>query len=213
MLFRSVPHQGQQVFEPGDLNYRVVREWIGAGAKLNVKAPRVAKIELSPQNPIVQRVGARQQMRVIATYADGSTRDVTTLAFVETGNQDVAKTDSANVVTTLRRGEAPMLARFEGAYAATTVTVMGNRSGFAWSEPEKWNKVDEFTAAKWQRMKILPSELCTDDEFIRRAFLDLTGVPPSADEVKAFLADKRPVREKRDALVDKLIGKIGRAHV
>ena len=202
----GVPHQGQQVFEPGDLNYRVVREWIGAGAKLNVKAPRVAKIELSPQNPVVQRVGARQQMRVIATYADGSTRDVTTLAFVETGNQDVAKTDSANVVTTLRRGEAPMLARFEGAYAATTVTVMGNRSGFAWSEPEKWNKVDEFTAAKWQRMKILPSELCTDDEFIRRVFLDLTGVPPSADEVKAFLADKRPVREKRDALVDKLIG-------
>ena len=202
----AVPHQGQQVFEPGSLNYRIIREWIGAGAKLNAKAPRVTKIELSPQNPVVQKVGARQQMRVIATYADGSTRDVTTLAFVDTGNQDVAKTDSANVVTTLRRGEAPMLARFEGAYAATTVTVMGDRSGFAWAEPEKWNKVDEFTAAKWQRMKILPSGLCTDDEFIRRVYLDLTGVPPTADEVKAFLSDKRPNREKRDALVDRLVG-------
>jgi WD40 repeat protein len=202
----AVPHQGQMVFEPGSLNYRIIREWIGAGAKLNAKAPRVTKIELSPQNPVVQKVGARQQMRVIATYADGSTRDVTTLAFVDTGNQDVAKTDSANVVTTLRRGEAPMLARFEGAYAATTVTVMGDRSGFAWAEPEKWNKVDEFTAAKWQRMKILPSGLCTDDELIRRVYLDLTGVPPTADEVKAFLSDKRPVREKRDALVDRLVG-------
>ena len=202
----AVPHQGQKVFEPGDLNYRIVREWIGAGAKLQASAPRVTKIELFPKNPVVQKVGARQQMRVLATYADGSTRDVTTLAFVDTGNQDVAKTDSANVVTTLRRGEAPMLARFEGAYAATTVTVMGDRSGFAWAEPEKWNKIDEFAAAKWQRMKILPSELCTDDEFIRRVFLDLTGVPPSAEEVKAFLADKRPTREKRDALVDTLVG-------
>ncbi|MBI5800871.1 MAG: DUF1553 domain-containing protein [Verrucomicrobia bacterium] len=202
----AVPHQGQKVFDPGELNYRIIREWIGAGAKLNVKAARVTKIELSPQNPVVQKVGARQQMRVIATYSDGSTRDVTTLAFVDTGNQDVAKTDGANVVTTLRRGEAPMLARFEGAYAATTVTVMGDRSGFAWAEPEKWNKIDEFSAAKWQRMKILPSGLSTDDEFIRRVHLDLTGVPPGADEVKAFLADKRPTREKRDALVDKLVG-------
>jgi len=202
----AVAHQGQQVFTPGSLNYRIIREWIGAGAKLNATAPRVTKIELSPQNPVVQKVGARQQMRVIATYADGSTRDVTTLAFVDTGNQDVAKTDAAGIVTTLRRGEAPMLARFEGAYAATTVTVMGDRTGFTWAEPEKWNKVDEFTAAKWQRMKTLPSGLSTDDEFIRRVYLDLTGVPPTADEVKAFLADKRPVREKRDALVDRLVG-------
>ena len=202
----AVPHQGQQVFLPGDLNYRIVREWIGAGAKLQTSSPRVTKIELSPQNPVVQKVGARQQMRVLATYADGTTRDVTTLAFVETGNQDVAKSDAAGIVTTLRRGEAPMLARFEGAYAATTVTVMGDRSGFTWAEPEKWNKIDEFSAAKWQRMKILPSGLCTDDEFIRRVFLDLTGVPPTSDEVKAFLADKRPTREKRDALVDQLVG-------
>ncbi len=202
----AVPHQGQKVFEPGDLNYRIVREWIGAGAKLNAQAPRVTKIELSPQNPVVQKVGARQQMRVIATYADGSTRDVTTLAFVDTGNQDVAKSDAAGIVTTLRRGEAPMLARFEGAYAATTVTVMGDRTGFVWAEPEKWNKIDEFTAAKWQRMKTLPSGLCTDDEFIRRVYLDLTGIPPTSEEVKTFLGDTRPTREKRDALVDKLVG-------
>ncbi len=202
----AVPHQGGKVVEPGDLHYRIIREWIGAGAKLNEKSVRVAKIDLYPQNPVVQRIGSRQQMRVVATYADGSTRDVTTLSFIETGNQDIAKTDATGLVNTLRRGEAAMLARFEGNYASTTVTVMGDRSAFAWQEPEKWNKIDEFVAAKWQRMKILPSGLCTDDEFIRRVYLDLTGMPPSAEEVMAFLADSRPVREKRDALVDKLIG-------
>ena len=202
----AVPHLGAKVIEPGDLNYRIIREWIGAGAKLDEKSSRVAKIELSPQNPVVQRAGSRQQMRVVATYTDGSVRDVTSLAFVESSNMDIAKTDPSGVVSTLRRGEAAMLARFEGAYDATTVTVMGDRDGFAWSEPEKWNKIDEFTAAKWQRMKILPSALCTDDEFMRRVYLDLSGVPPSSDEVKAFLADTRPTREKRDALVDKLVG-------
>ncbi|NDD40255.1 MAG: hypothetical protein EB082_17910, partial [Verrucomicrobia bacterium] len=60
----AVPHQGQQVFQPGDANYRIVREWIGAGAKLSTSTPRVTKIDLSPKNPVVQRVGSRQQMRV-----------------------------------------------------------------------------------------------------------------------------------------------------
>ncbi len=55
-------------------------------------------------------------------------------------------------------------------------------------------------------MKILPSGLCTDAEFIRRVHLDLTGLPPTADEVRTFLADSRDSRVKRDALVDRLIG-------
>ena len=55
-------------------------------------------------------------------------------------------------------------------------------------------------------MKILPSELCTDAEFIRRVYLDLTGLPPTAEDVRAFLADTRDARVKREALVDRLIG-------
>ena len=135
---------------------------------IDLGVARVKAIEVFPKNPVVPEPGARQQFRVVATFSDGKMRDVTAEAFIESGNQDVATADERGVVTTLRRGEAPVLARFEGSYAATTVTVMGDRTGFAWAEPEKWNKVDEFTAAKWQRMKILPSELCTDDEFIRR---------------------------------------------
>jgi hypothetical protein len=155
---------------------------------------------------VLQQVGARQQMRIVATYADGRQRDVTAEGFIETGNPDVVVTERGGLIHTLRRGEAAVLARYEGSYTATTVTVMGDRSGFVWREPEKWNRIDEFTAAKWRRMKILPSALCTDEDFLRRVSLDLTGLPPTADEVRAFLADRRPTREKRDALVDRLIG-------
>lgn len=202
----AVPHEGGPRTAYDDKYYRILRAWIAGGAKLDLASPRVASIEVSPRDPVLQRVGSRQQMKIIATYADGRRRDVTAEGFIESGNQDVAVIEHGGLVRTLRRGEAPLLARFEGAYAATTVTVMGDRAGFEWREPEKWNRIDEFTAAKWRRLKILPSELSADADFLRRVHLDLTGLPPSAEEVRAFLADARPVREKRDAVIDRLIG-------
>ncbi len=202
----AVPHEGGQRTKLDDKYYRILRAWIADGAKLDVTAPRVARIEVTPQNPVLQAIGSKQQMRIIATYADGRQRDVTAEGFIESGNQDVAVTERGGLVSTLRRGEAPILARYEGNYAATTVTVMGDRSGFVWSEPEKWNKIDEFTAAKWQRLKILPSGLCSDEDFLRRVTLDLTGLPPTAAEVREFLADTRATRVKRDAVIDRLIG-------
>jgi acetyltransferase-like isoleucine patch superfamily enzyme len=59
------------------------------GATLDLKSPRVVKIEVLPQDPVVQQIGSRQQMRVVATYGDGNVRDVTAEAFIESGNTDV----------------------------------------------------------------------------------------------------------------------------
>lgn len=202
----EVPHEGGRRTTRDNKYYQVIRQWIAEGAKLDMKSPRVVKIEILPQNPVVQEIGSKQQMQIKATYADGFTRDVTAEAFVESGNTEVATIDTNAVITTVRRGEAPVLARFEGNYVATTITVMGDRTGFVWKQPETWGKIDELVAAKWERMKIEPSELCTDMEFIRRVYLDLTGLPPSPEQIRAFVADSRATREKRDALVDSLIG-------
>jgi hypothetical protein len=209
MLLKStsaVPHVGGQVVQPGEPYYEIIRRWIADGAKLNLDTPRVAKIEVFPQNPVVQLIGAKQQLRVVASFADGTQRDVTREAFVESGNTEVATTDRNGLLKAIRRGEAPMLVRYEGAYAATTLTVMGDRTGFVWTEPPAHNRIDELVAAKWQRMKIQPSQLCSDSDFIRRVSLDLTGLPPKAEEVKAFLADTRDTKIKRDELIDKLVG-------
>lgn len=202
----AVPHEGGQLTVPGELYYETLKAWIGLGAKLDMRTPRVTSIEVSPKNPVIERIGARQQMRVIARYADGYVKDVTAEAFLESGNGDVIEADKKGLMTSLRRGEAPVLARFEGAYAATTITVMGDRTGFAWKEPEKWNKIDELVAQKWRRMKIEPSGLCDDADFLRRIHLDLTGLPPKPEEITAFLADKRDVRVKRGEIIDQLIG-------
>ncbi len=201
----TVPHEGGQRTTPDSREYAILRQWIANGARLSLDTPRVTRIEILPENPVVQAIGARQQMRVVATYADGERRDVTAEAFIESGNSEVAQVDSTGLVSTLRRGEAPLLARFEGSYAATTVTVMGDRTGFVWADPPIHNRIDELVAAKWRRMKLLPSDLCSDAEFVRRVYLDLTGLPPSPDEVRDFLANPRDRRSKRDALIERLL--------
>ncbi len=194
----AVPHVGGQLTPPGEPYYEILRRWIAEGARLDLDAPRVAGIAMEPVNPVVQQIGARQQMRVVATYTDGSPpRRDRGGVHRQRQHRSGRPSTQAGVVTTLRRGEAPVLARFEGAYAATTITVMGDRTGFVWEQPETWNRIDELVADKWQRMKILPSGLCSDDEFLRRVTLDLTGLPPTADEVRAFLADAR--RDARQA--------------
>ena len=201
----SVPHKGGQPVQKDTRYYRLLRDWIRDGAKLDLDTPKVTAVEIFPKNPILVDADWQQQMRVVATYADGSTRDVTREAFLEIGNIEIASV-KGSIVKALRRGETSVLARYEGAFTATTFTVMGNREGFAWTKPPTWGEVDRLVADKWERMKIKPSELCSDAEFIRRVYLDLTGLPPSADDVKVFLDDPRPTREKRDELVDRLIG-------
>jgi hypothetical protein len=202
----AAPHVGGVLMQPGEPYYELLRMWIAQGVKLDLDAPRVASITVLPNNPTLPLEGMKQQMKVLATYTDGEVRDVTAEAFLESSLTEVLTVDKAGLATAIRRGEASVLARFEGAYAATTMVVMGDRSGFEWKPAVVQNHIDELVDQKLQRLKILPSELCTDAEFLRRIYLDLCGVPPSPEEVRSFLADTRPSREKRDEVIDRLIG-------
>jgi hypothetical protein len=202
----SIPHVGGVRTTVDHPYYTLVRDWISQGVKLDLDGPRVAKIDVSPVNPTVPLPGMKQQVAVMATYTDGAVRDVTREAFIESGNIEIIEANTSGVLTTLRRGEAPVLVRYEGAYAATTIVVMGDRSGFAWEERPQHNYIDQLVDKKLQQVKILPSELCADEEFVRRVYIDLTGLPPSGEQARAFLAAPGESRAKRDALVDQLVG-------
>jgi WD40 repeat protein len=204
----AVPHQGGQVLTPGTPYYELLHAWISDGARLNLTAPRVTRLEIMPANPVVETLGATQQIRVVAFYSDGTERDVTREAFVESGNTDVVKAvaDQPGLLEALRRGEAAALVRYEGNYAATTLTVMGDRSGFEWEDSPANNRIDELVAAKLERTKTAASPLTDDYEFVRRVYLDLTGLPPTPEQIHAFIDDARDTRTKRDALVSRLVG-------
>src|SRR2546423_1794476 len=68
----------------------------------------------------------------------------------------------------------------------------------------KKNFVDEFIFGRMERDKIPHAALAGDAEFLRRAYLDATGLLPTPDQVRSFLTDNDP--NKRDKLIDSLIG-------
>ena len=202
----AIPHAGGVLTSPGEPAYEMLRRWVAEGVKFDREAVRVRSIELFPKDPTVARPGSKQQFAVIATYTNGQTRDVTAEAFIESSNGEVATVDRTNKLTAIRRGEATMLARYEGAYSASTVVVMGDRSGFVWSAPPALNFIDELVDKKLKRVKVLPSPLCDDAEFIRRIYLDIAGLPPTPEAAQKFHDDPRESRVKREALIESLVG-------
>ena len=203
----EVPHKGGQVIVPGERDYSVIHQWIAEGAIPDVETTqRVERLEVIPDSAELAMPGMKQQLIVIAHYPDGATRDVTREAKFTSSVGEVANVTDKGVVTAERRGETAILTRYEGAYSTNNIIVMGDRSGYKWVETPEYNYIDTHVHNKLKRMKVLPSELCTDEEFVRRIYFDLTGIPPTPKQVRGFLTDKTPSKVKREQLIDALVG-------
>ncbi len=68
----------------------------------------------------------------------------------------------------------------------------------------KRNFIDEEILSKLQKLNVAAAPLSSDEEFLRRIYLDLTGRIPGPEQVRAFLADTNA--DKRDVVIDKLLG-------
>jgi hypothetical protein len=202
----GVPHTGGVLTRPGHPYYELLRSWIAEGVKYDADGPRVSSLEIAPKTAVLPLPEMKQQMAVTARYSDGSMRDVTAEAFLESSINDIATIDKQGLVTAVRRGEATVLARYEGAYTAASLVVMGERNGYSWQPVPEYSYVDTLVDEKLRQVKVLPSGLCSDAEFVRRIYLDLIGLPPEPSDARGFVADPRPTRIKRDELVDRLIG-------
>ncbi len=202
----EVPHKGGQVVVPGDRDYSIIHQWIAEGATPDVEmTQRVERLEVIPDSAELAIPGMKQQLIVIAHYPDGTTRDVTREAKFTSSVGEVANVTDNGVVTAERRGETAILTRYEGAYSTNNIIVMGDRSGYKWVETPEYNYIDTHVHNKLKRMKVLSSELCTDAEFVRRIYFDLTGIPPTPEQVRSFLTDKTSSKAKREQLIDTLV--------
>jgi hypothetical protein len=199
----TMAHAGGKRMEVGSDEYKMVRRWIASGTPVGSPSdPVVSKITVYPEQRIITR-NNRQQFAVLAHYTDGSTVDVTQRAQYESNDPDIAVVDGAALVRSLEMsGEAAIMARYQGQVATFRATVpLGASLPSYQFEPK--TVVDRYTQKKWQELGIMPSELCSDDVFVRRVYHDITGTLPTPQQVTAFLADKNPNR--RDALIDALV--------
>ena len=199
-----VPHTGGTRFRKGDELYETVHEWLRDGAVIDQgEIPTVTKVDIYPKGAVLNGEGAQQKITVRAYYSDGTDRDVTHLAYFSSNNDNSAIIEQDGVVTAQNRGEAFIMARFDTHTVGTHFIVLPKNLEFAWNELPENNYIDTHMHNKFKNLRIIPSELCTDEEFIRRVTLDVTGRLPTVDEYNAFLADVDP--KKRDKLVDELL--------
>jgi hypothetical protein len=199
----GMAHGGGKRMEVGSDEYRLIRRWIAAGMPYGEKSdPVVTRISVLPEHRVMTR-NNHQQFAVYAHYSDGHIEDITRRAQYESNDQEVAIVDSAGLVRTLgMSGEAAVMVRYQEYVAVFRATVPLGGNTPSYSFPVQ-TLVDKFTQNKWHDLGLVPSELCSDEQFIRRLRVDLTATLPTPAEVLAFVADKD--LHKRDKLVDRLL--------
>ncbi|AMV16833.1 DUF1549 and DUF1553 domain-containing protein [Planctomyces sp. SH-PL14] len=200
----EVAHGGGRRLMKGDASHTVLRGWIAGGMPLDPETePRLDRIEIYPKKRVFQETGKRQQVFVTGYFSDGTARDLTALTVFSSSAEAVAKVSEAGLVEKTGKGEAAILARYLDKMDTAEMSFLEPTPGFAWNNPPEFNFIDKLVNDKLQQLQILPSGLCSDDEFLRRAYLDVAGRLPTLEETQAFLNDITP--EKRVRLVDQLL--------
>jgi hypothetical protein len=201
----AVPHTGGKRFEPSSELCQTLLRWLEAGTPNDdpAKLPKVVAVDLYPKAAVLDGPGATQQLTVRARYSDGSDRDVTRLAVFLTNNETSAAVDDAGLVKAGDRGEAFVMARFATFTVGSQVIALPKGLRFEYPAEPEANYIDTLVAAKLKKLRIAPSEVCPDEVFLRRVYLDVVGLPPTAAEHDRFMASADP--DKRAKLIDVLL--------
>ncbi|WP_435018934.1 DUF1549 domain-containing protein [Tundrisphaera sp. TA3] len=200
------PHEGGVRFAPGSPEAAALLGWIGRGARDDREdAPRLVRLDVEPSARILPFPSLRQQLVVLATFSDGSRRDVTHQASFDVNDPAQVAVGPDGVVEARRPIEATVAVRFLDGRGVSRLAFLPDRQTPSEFGPEPTNPVDVAVFAKLRAHKIRPSEPAGDATFLRRASLDLLGILPTADEARAFLADADP--DKRVKLVDRLLAR------
>ena len=199
-----VPHEGGQRFKSDSIPAQTIRKWLSEGLQDDrADLPTLKKIDILPGSRVLNSPSRWQQLAVMATFSDGSVRDMTRLTVFTSSDDAVAKVNPDGLVEFGQSGEVAILCRYLDELYAVRLTFLEAKPGFVWSNPPEQNFVDTLVFAKLKMLSILPSDLCTDQEFVRRAYLDACGILPTPDEVKKFMADN--AKDKRAKLIDSLL--------
>ncbi len=200
-----VSHGGGRKLEVDSPEFRLLADWIASGASGPKKTdPQIERLEVFPTKAVLQ---PKDQMQILvrAWYADGSSQDVTRWAKFSSTEDLVASVSDEGQITVSGHGEAAISVWYSNLVALSRVTspLPNKIAPEVFAKTPRNNYIDDLVVKKLQTLNIPPSPLCSDNAFIRRAYLDAAGILPTPKEVKAFLADTSP--NKRARLIDSLL--------
>ncbi|PYL00887.1 MAG: hypothetical protein DME19_03605 [Verrucomicrobia bacterium] len=174
-------------FRKDSQEYEILRQWIAEGMPSDLaSAPKLERIVVTPKEEILVEPATEVQLRVQACFTDGVTRDITSLAVYEPANS-LARVSHDGLVQGQGAGETTVLVRYLHCQEPVRLAFVPARPGFVWKNPPLNNYIDDQIFARLRTLRMNPSELCSDEVFVRRAYLDLLGILPTTEEARAFV--------------------------
>ena len=202
----KVSHTGGQRMAENDEYWQTIVRWLEADAPIDpATVATCVAVDIFPKVSVLNGKGSTQRMTVKARYSDNTTRDVTHLALFLSSNDSSAKIATDGLVTAGDRGEAFVMARFNTFTVGSPMVVLPKDYQFTFPASVEANYVDTLVNAKLKKLRIAPSGVCTDEAFLRRVYVDVIGVLPTAEEYTRYMASTSPT--KREELVDELLGR------
>jgi hypothetical protein len=200
----QVEHGGKTRFDKQSWAYQLLREWIVQGVSWEKGSGAVQSIKITPPEYAFAKPGENGALTVTATFADGSTENITPVCDFRTNDETIAEVTPLGAVKAVRPGDTAVIVSYRGNVLPVRVLVPTEAAiGFKYPDVPEVNFIDREVFAKLKRLNIVPSDLAGDAEFLRRVTLDTVGALPTAKEVRDFLADERP--DKRSRKIDELL--------
>lgn len=202
-------HEGGQRYSKDGWEHQLLRRWIEAGAPFQAdQVQRIVALEVTPATIVFPPPGAAPpapvQLKAVAVWPDGSREDVTPLCRFQTNNEQIASVTPAGEVAAGEAGDSHVVVFYDSAVVPVPVLrPVAGPLGDSYPSVPTPTRIDELVVAKLRMLGIVPSELCSDEEFLRRVRLDMTGSLPTAQEVEQFLASDSP--NKRAEKIEELL--------
>ncbi len=202
----QTPHGGGFRFSPDSEQYRTLLEWLRQGAPYDANdTVRITALSVYPEERILTGPNQTQQLIAIARYSDGSVRDMTNLVQYTANDPDTVQVDSHGVVKALQTGETAVMVRSTGKAVAARIFIASGPTAKDYPEVPHNNYIDDQIFTKLRQMNIRPSELSSDEQFLRRVNLDTIGLLPTEAETREFLSSSDA--NKRAQLIDRLLNR------
>ncbi|MBY0512482.1 MAG: DUF1549 and DUF1553 domain-containing protein [Gemmataceae bacterium] len=198
----AMAHDGGMRFGRESFAYAVFREWIRGGAKWSPGSGAIAKLSITPGDFAVLSANEPLQVKVTATFADGTTEDITPFCDFRITDDAIAGLSPYGELTARQPGDAGLTVLYRGSVQAIRVLVPAPATG-AFPDVPTTNPIDREVFAKLKLLNMRPSDLSPDEMFLRRVYIDAIAQLPTADEARAFLADRDPA--KREKVIDRLL--------
>jgi hypothetical protein len=202
----SIHHKGGERIEKDSPDYRTLLEWIAGGAPYGQKDLHVTAVQVSPNDVLADAPGQKVQLTVTATLSDGSVQNVTSHALYTANDDSIASIGDEGAIEILRRGATAVMVRYAGQVAAVRVATPLHDAPIGPHSFPPQNFIDTHVWDELSRMRVPPSALCDDDEFLRRVYLDLIGRLPSEGEVRNFLASPS-TPASRQTVINRLLNR------